>query len=323
VNPNSKSIDDIINASNISEFLSKAKSDNTNVNSGKSNIQDPNIGANLLDFIKDLGLSQDSPEAMALEIINKKYGSPYVDAMDLEGFEKAGKMFVNEITYDDMAGLTNEDLKYANYLQDDKTGKYYRETPRAHFKSEEDDNALREYRKKSGKYAYRLKDEEGVERATIIRDETKNPLLQRLFGRQKYYTGGSWRSDEDSKTLIGNREVVPDDFAYTYTDTLKIKEPRSDRSPLRNLSTYFAELAHAAQAQGLNYNERYKDSQRSSKEWQKYGDKVVYNTPGTKEYEAHRGKKHGRGIAGDLKNEYSDLVKALTKSIPVELLFDN
>ena len=319
MNPNSKSIDDIINASSISEFLSEVKSDNTNVDVSKGDIQDQNIEASLRDFIKAVGFSQASPEAVALETISKKYGSPYVDIMDIEGFEKAGKMFRDEISRDDfhneITGLTNEDLKRFNYKYDDKTGKYYRETPRAHFSRMKPDDALKEYGEKSGKYAYRLKDEEGVERATIIRDESKNPLLQRLFGRPKYYTGGRWRSDKTGKTLIGNREVVPDDFVYT--DTLKIPHPRPG-----NLYQYFAELAHQAQIQQLNYDERQDDAERYRKEVKKYGEEK-YNIPGSKEYEAHRGKKHGRGIAGDLKNEYSDLVKALTESIPVELLFDN
>ena len=52
MNPNSKSIDDIINASSISEFLSEVKSDNTNVDASKGGIQDPNIEASLLNFIK-------------------------------------------------------------------------------------------------------------------------------------------------------------------------------------------------------------------------------------------------------------------------------
>ena len=301
MNPNSKSIDDIINASSISEFLSEVKSDNTNVDVSKGDIQDPNIGDNLLDFIKAVGFSQESPEAMALETISKKYGSPYVDIMDLEGFEKAGKMFVNEITHDDMAGLTNEDLKYANYLQDDKTGKYYRETPRAYFSKMRSNDAIKEYNK-SGKYAYELKD---------------NPIdLSELdsISREKI-TGVDWQDFFQKKKNKENRRVVPDDFVFT--DTLKLPHPRQG-----NLYQYFAELAHKAQIQQLNYDERIKDVERYREEVKKYGEKT-YNIPGTKEYEAHRGKKHGRGIAGDLKNEYSDLVKALTKSIPVELLFDN
>tara|TARA_R100001594_G_scaffold42298_1_gene74355 strand:+ start:406 stop:1353 length:948 start_codon:yes stop_codon:yes gene_type:complete len=314
MNPKSKSIDDIINASNIFKFLSEAKSDNTNVDVGKGDIKDPNIESSLLNLIKAAGFSETSPEAIALEAINKKYGSPHVDIMDLEDFIKRGMVFKTEI--DDISGVTNEDLKYSDYLYDDKTGKYTRVSPRAFFSQMSDDDILRQYRKKTGKYAYKLKDEKGIERATIIRDEEKEPLLRRLFGvGQRNYQGGDFRSDEVARSLIGKREVVPDDFEINYTDTLHIPPPRPG-----NLYKYFAELAHAAQLKGLNYEQRLEDSRKATEEGRRLGEERYY-TPGTIEYEAHSGGKHGRGIAGDLKNEYSDLVKAIAKAVPIELLF--
>tara|TARA_R100001530_G_scaffold53600_2_gene39551 strand:+ start:556 stop:1500 length:945 start_codon:yes stop_codon:yes gene_type:complete len=312
---NEKSIDDIISASSLSEALSAAVSDKTNVDVSRGDIKDPNIESSLLNLIKAAGFSETSLEAIALKRINKKYGNPRVDIMSLEDFIKRGMVFKTEI--DDISGVTNEDLKFANYTYDDKTGKYYKVWPRAFFTRMSDDDILRQYRKKTGKYAYKLKDEKGIERATIIRDEAKEPLLRRLFGvGQRNYQGGDFRSDEVAKILRGKREVVPDDFEINYKDNLHIPSPRPG-----NLYQYFAELAHAAQLKGLNYEERLEDSRKSTEEGRRLGGEVYY-TPGAKEYEAHRGGKHGRGIAGDLKNEYSDLVKALSKAIPIELLFE-
>tara|TARA_R110000764_G_scaffold10105_1_gene31412 strand:- start:656 stop:1411 length:756 start_codon:yes stop_codon:yes gene_type:complete len=84
VNPNSKSIDDIINASSISEFLSEVKSDNTNVDVSKGDIQDQNIDASLRDFIKSNistveGLNpEDTSLGKAITQIVQEHGNPYI-----------------------------------------------------------------------------------------------------------------------------------------------------------------------------------------------------------------------------------------------------
>ena len=84
MNPNSKSIDDIINASSISEFLSEVKSDNTNVDVSKGDIQDQNIDASLRDFIKSNistveGLNpEDTSLGKAITQIVQEHGNPYI-----------------------------------------------------------------------------------------------------------------------------------------------------------------------------------------------------------------------------------------------------
>lgn len=318
MNPNSKSIDDIINASSISEFLSEVKSDNTNVDASKGGIQDPNIEASLLNFIKDAGYDPSSAWSEALNVISEKYGSPNVRKMEFEDFEKSGKLFKNKIPRP--SNVEDNDILYevdkstdrniAKIKMDNSTGEWYRYTPRASFSAMSLESAIKEYNK-SGKYAYELKDEKGYKGKTIIKD---NPIdLSELdsISREKI-EGVDWQDFFQKKKNKKNREVVPDNFVFT--DTLNI--PRGD------LHRYFAELAHQAQMQGLNYKERKKYRERIGKEKRKYGEKT-YEVPGTLEYIAHEGGKDGGGLEGALKEEYFDLVKALTKTIQVDSLFDN
>ena len=78
MNPNSKSIDDIINASSISEFLSEVKSDNTNVDASKGGIQDPNIedrqtSDQNIDYVEGPSLP-DLPHSVSCRLIGSGLG---------------------------------------------------------------------------------------------------------------------------------------------------------------------------------------------------------------------------------------------------------
>jgi|TARA_R110000737_G_C14501739_1_gene472064 hypothetical protein len=316
--PQTKTIDDIINASSISEFLSEVKSDNTNVDASKGGIQDPNIEASLLNFIKDAGYDPSSAWSEALNVISEKYGSPHVRKMEFEDFEKSGKLFKNKIPRP--SNVEDNDILYevdkstdrniAKIKMDNSTGEWYRYTPRASFSAMSLESAIKEYNK-SGKYAYELKDKKGYKGKTIIKD---NPIdLSELdsISREKI-EGVDWQDFFQKKKNKENREVVPDNFVFT--DTLNI--PRGD------LHRYFAELAHEAQMKGLNYKKRKEYRERVGKEKRKYGEKT-YEVPGTLEYIAHEGGKDGGGLERALKEEYFDLVKALTKTIQVDSLFDN
>ena len=84
MNPNSKSIDNIINASNIFKFLSEAKSDKTNVDVSNSNISKPKIESSLLSLLKAAGFEEDDLQARAISQVSKESYSPYVKQMEYD-----------------------------------------------------------------------------------------------------------------------------------------------------------------------------------------------------------------------------------------------